>query len=133
MSRILSVLAFALLACSSKGENAGPLALNRLYQCYENGKDIGIEASNYYLKFINTETVLNTVSDETPAQIQSWFVRGNANVNSADYWFEGDKLFIDYGLSTYEGTVTGNDLSFTVMSYTGATIETFPRNYRLLE
>lgn len=133
MSRVSLLLAFALLACSSNSGDAGPLAFHQLYQCYENGKDIGIAADNYYLKFIDSKTVLNTVSDETPAQIQSWFVRGNANVNAADYRFEGGQLIIDYDLSTYEGSVAGDDLSFVVTSYTGAQFETFPRNYRLLK
>lgn len=133
MNRVLSLFAFTLFACSSNSENAGPLAFNQLYQCYENGKDIGIAANNYYLKFIDRKTALNTVSDEAPAQIQSWFVRGNANVNSADYRFEGDKLIIDYDLSTYEGSVAGGDLSFIVTFYSGTAFETFSRNYRLLE
>lgn len=130
LSAVLTVVACLLPACSSSADS-GPLALGELYQGYEDTSGGSTPASTYYFKFVDDDTVLNTQSDQTPAQVRAWFNRGQPNVNSDDYDLEGNMVTINYGLaSTFRGTIDGERILFHVTLADGSTYE---RNVALVK
>lgn len=120
-----------LSACLSRHEESGPLALGELYRGFEDTSGSGAPATDYYLKFIDDETVLNTASSQSPEEVRTWFERGEPNVNSEDYELDGNTITINYGLaSTFEGTIDGDRILFNVTTATGST---YTRNFLLVK
>jgi hypothetical protein len=135
MAASLRKLARCLLLVSSWGcagpEDSGPLELGALYQGFENTSGGTTPANNYYLKFVDDETVLNTVSADSPDQIRTWFKKGSPNVNSEDYRRDGDTIRIVYNIaSQYDGTIQGDRIFFSVT--TTGDPPTYERNFVLL-
>jgi hypothetical protein len=108
------VVLVSLCGCSDP-EESGPLELGALYQGFENTSGGSTPANNYYLRFIDGDTVLNTVSADSPEKIRTWFEKGAANVNSEDYELDGNTIRIVYNIaSQYDGTIEGDRISFRV-------------------
>jgi hypothetical protein len=111
----LLLLAPPLIACSAPDPDSRPLALGELYQGFENTSGSIAPPDNYYLKFIDDETVLNTGSAQSPDEVRGWFHRGHPDVNSEDYELSGNTVTINYNLaSTYLGTIDGDRIFFNV-------------------
>ncbi len=127
-----SLLLFtSMLGACSSSEDSGPLQLGALYRGFADTTGSSTPASNYYLKFVDDETVLNTESSQSPAEVRAWFHRGEPNVNSEDYELNGNTVTINYGLaSTFEGTIEGDSILFNVTLQTGST---YIRNFALVK
>lgn len=127
----LLLLLTALLGACSSSEDSGPLHLGELYQGFADTSGGSTPASNYYLKFIDDDTVLNTESPQSPAEVRTWFRRGEPNVNSEDYELDGNTITINYDLaSTFEGTIDGDRILFNVTLATGST---YRRDFALVK
>jgi hypothetical protein len=127
----LLLLALPLPACSAPDPDSGPLALGELYQGFENTSGGNTPPDNYYLKFVDDETVLNTVSAQSPDEVRGWFHRGHPDVNSDDYELSGNTVTINYNLaSTYLGTIDGERIFFNVTVQFGTS---YDRNFVLVK
>lgn len=110
------LLLVAALGCCGPADS-DPLVLGALYQGFENTSGGTTPANNYYLMFIDGETVLNTVSADSPEQVRSWFKKGSPNVNSEDYDRDGNTIRIVYNAaSQFDGTIEGERIFFSVTS-----------------
>ncbi len=130
---VLLIAAGSSAACSGETD-PGPLRIGALYQAFENGSDTQIPADNYYLRFVDERTVLNTVSDDPPEEIRTWLREGaGAMVNSERYTLDGNTVVITYNLtSEYRGLIDGDEIFFTV-TVPGGNPAQFERNYRRLD
>ncbi|HVY25462.1 MAG TPA: hypothetical protein VHB79_02880 [Polyangiaceae bacterium] len=123
-------MAGVLLGCGSEGE-PGPIVVGGLYQGFENTSGGSTPPEQYYLKFSDERTVLNTVSADPPDMVRTWFNRGHENVNSEKYELDGNHVVINYDLgSTYDGTIDGDRIFFKVTSL--GTPPMYVRSFKLL-
>lgn len=128
----LSILPLlCLAACSSPSEDSGPLKIGELYRCFENTHEDSTPADNYYMRFTDNDTVLNTVSAQSPAEVRAWFRKGQENVNSEKYDLDGNEVTINYDLgATYDGAIEGDRIFFNVTLIGGAP---YKRNYQVVK